>query len=247
MPALNATLGRFRPRLVPTLTALVGIVVLTLLGSWQLRRLAWKEDLIATTRAHINAPAVPVPSDPAAVDAALDYRHVTARGRFLGDQAFGFGFSARDDRGGGELVVPLQLDDGRTLLVDRGWVPSAMLPPATPPDLEPQGEVEVSGVARYRSDYQRPFFQPADDPARRRWFGWDLPAMADAVGRPLLPIVLVAQSRPGDPPLPQPEAVSVDFPNDHLQYALTWYGLAVALAAVYLVSSFSKPDDGAPP
>src|SRR3954451_21242379 len=175
MPALSATLGRFRPRLVPTLTAIVGIVVLALLGSWQLRRLDWKEDLIATTQAHINAPAVPVPPDAAAVDAALDYRHVTAKGRFLGGQAFGFGFSARGDEGGGELVVPLQLDDGRTLLVDRGSATSATLPPATPHALEPQGEVEVSGVARFRGDSQRPFFQPADAPARRRWFGWDLP------------------------------------------------------------------------
>src|SRR3954452_3116036 len=117
MPALSATLGRFRPQLVPTLTAVVGIVVLVLLGNWQLRRLAWKEDLIATTQARITAPAVPVPSDPAADYAALDYRHVTARGRFLGDRAFGFGFGARDGKGGAELVVPLQLDDGRTLLV----------------------------------------------------------------------------------------------------------------------------------
>ena len=85
-----------------------------------------------------------------------------------------------------------------------------------------------------------------DDPARRRWFGWDMPTMADAVGSPLLPIVLVAQVRPGDPPLPQPEPVSVDFPNDHLQYALTWYGLAAALAAVYLASSLRKPDGASP-
>ena len=246
MPAPSVAPARFSPRLVPTLTALVGIVVLVLLGNWQLRRLAWKEDLIATTQARINAPVVPVPADPDADYAALDYRHVTARGRYLGDRAFGFGFSAREDRGGGELVVPLRLDDGRTLLVDRGWVPSAMLPPATPPELEQQGEVEVAGVARYRGDYQRPFFQPADDPSRRRWFGWDLPTMAQAVGQPLLPIVLVAQGRPGDPPLPQPEPVSVDFPNDHLQYALTWYGLAAALAVVYLVSSFRKPDGALP-
>src|SRR3954463_391781 len=102
MPALSATLGQFRPRLVPTLTAVVGVVVLVLLGNWQLRRLAWEEDLIAPPQTHINAPAVPVPSDATAVDAALDYRHVTAKGRFLGDQAFGFGFSARRDKGGGD-------------------------------------------------------------------------------------------------------------------------------------------------
>jgi surfeit locus 1 family protein len=238
---------RFRPRPWPTLLTLAALAVLLALGTWQLCRLAWKEDLIARAEAGLKAPAAPLPPGPLDDPAALDFRRVAARGAYLHDAAFAFGLTARAGEAGARLVTPLALADGRTLLVDRGWLPSALLPPAVPDGLEPAGEVVVEGVARDRSGGGRGPFQPADDPAGRRWYAWDLPAMAAAVGRPLLPVVLVAQPGPGGGPLPHAEPVVVDYSRNHLGYALTWYGIAAGLVAVYLAFSLQKrPSDGGP-
>ena len=136
MPALSATLGRFRPRLGPTLTAVVGHRGAGRLGTWQLQRLAWKEDLIATRRgAHQR------PGRRRAPRGRRSARRSTSATSAAGaascsDRAFGFGFSRADgDEPGGELVTPLRLDDGRVLLVDRGWLPEATAAAARPADL----------------------------------------------------------------------------------------------------------------
>jgi surfeit locus 1 family protein len=232
---------RFRPALWSSLAVLLGIALLLTLGTWQLRRLAWKEALIAHVEAGLAQPAIDLPAEP--VDyAALDYRPLQARGRILPDAAFGFGVSAHRSEPGAHLVMPLLLPDGRTLLIDRGWLPQDLLPPALPKNLRVSEEVVVDGVARYQGAYRRPYFQPADDPARGRWFGWDLGAMAEAVGRPLLPIVLVAAPAPdaSGETLPLPAPVAPSFTNNHLGYAITWYGLAAALAGVYIAASLKK-------
>ena len=240
MRALEVGSPRFRPRLWPTLVTVLGVAILVTLGTWQLRRLAWKEELIAQAQAGLSAPPAALPTD--AVDyRSFDHRRLALRGRFLHDVAFGYGFTAREGRPGGRLLTPLALADGRTLLVDRGWLPSALLPPAVPSDLQPQGEVAITGVARYRGEHRPAWFQPDNDPAARRWYGWDLAAMARATGRPLLPLVLAADPAPGAPDLPHAEPAILDYSNNHLGYALTWYGLAASLVGVYVAFSRQQP------
>lgn len=234
---------RFRPGIGSTVATLVGIAVLIALGTWQLHRLAWKEELIATARARTAAPPIELPPDPADWP-ALDFRHVSATGRYLDDKSLAFGFSGYAGRPGADLVTPLALDDGRTILVDRGWVPTEMRPPASPK--APAGTVRVTGTLRYRGEPARNIFQPADDPGGRRWFGWDVRGMAAYAGRPLLPVVVTADPVPGAPEFPRAQPVDIDFPNNHLGYVITWYGLAAALAGVYVAFSLTKPDGPAP-
>ena len=241
MRVLELPARRFRPQLWPTLVAIVGVTLLVTLGTWQLRRLAWKEDLIAHAQAGLSAPPAPLPAEPADY-AALDFRRVGVRGRFLHDAAFGYGLSARNGEPGGHLITPMALVDGRTLLVDRGWLPLALLPPAVPSGLEPQSEISLAGVARYRGHYERSWFQPEDDPAARRWYGWDIGGIGEAVGRPLLPLVLVAEPSAAAADLPHVEPVSVEYRNNHLGYAVTWYGLAASLIAVYAAFSLRQSE-----
>jgi surfeit locus 1 family protein len=245
MRVLELTVPRFSPRLWPTLVTLLGVALLVTLGTWQLRRLAWKQDLIAHAEAGLEAPPAVLPSEPARYE-ALDFRHLAVRGRFLHGQAFAYGFTAVNGEPGAHLVTPLALDADRTLLVDRGWLPLVLLPPAIPAELEVQGEVDLTGVARYRGRYERSWFQPENDPAARRWYGWDIAAMAAAVGRPLLPLVLVADPSTTVTDLPHVEPVTVDYRNNHLGYAITWYGLAAGLIAVYVAFSVSQPESERP-
>ena len=229
---------RFRPRFWPTVATLAGLIVLLALGTWQLQRLSWKRDLIAHAQEQLAAPAQPLAgSDPA----TLDYRRVSATGAYLHDRAFAFGFSTEGGRPGSRLVTPFRLTDGRVFLVDRGWMPEELLPPQVPDGLQPMGEIAIEGIGRWRGDWERSWLSPEDSPATRRWYGWDLPAMSAALDLPLEPLELVLERSEGPAGLPRAEPVSVSLPNDHLGYALTWYGLAVVLLAVYILFSSSKP------
>ena len=228
----------FRPRLWPTLATLAALIVLLCLGTWQLQRMAWKQDLIAHAEAQLAAPALPLPPGDLS---GLDFRRVAVLGSYRHDLAFAFGFSAEGGRPGGRLITPFILDDERVILVDRGWIPEDLLPPDMPAGLEPQGRLALEGIARWRGDYARGWMSPADTPDLRRWYNWDLPAMSAAAGLPLEPLVLVLERSEGPEGLPKAERVSLDFPNDHLSYAVTWYGLALVLLVIYILFSSTKP------
>jgi surfeit locus 1 family protein len=227
---------RFRPALVPTLATLVAFLILVGLGTWQVQRLHWKEALIASATAGLAATPVPFSSllaDPA----AADYRRVTLEGTYEPLGSFAFGVAVERDELGAKLVTPLRLEDGRIVLVDRGYLPERLLPPELPADLVPEGVVHLTGIARYRGADQKHLFMPGNYPEKRRWYWWDLPAMSDFVGGPVAPVEVVLDARDGPGPLPVIQPVSINFPNNHLQYVITWYGLAAALVAVYVAFS----------
>jgi surfeit locus 1 family protein len=213
-------------------------MVLLYLGTWQLHRMAWKHELIAHAQAQLAAPAQPLPANGLS---GLDHRRVAAQGVYLHDAAFAFGFSAKGGRPGGHLITPLRLADGRIILVDRGWLPEDLLPPNVPTGLQPGAIVALEGVARWRGDATRGWMTPDDTPSQRRWYGWDIPAMGDTLGEAIEPLVLVLEHYEGPSGLPKAERVSIDFPNDHLNYALTWYGLALVLLVIYILFSVTKP------
>lgn len=236
---------RFRPGLVATLVTAVALVILLALGTWQARRLAWKSELIATAEARLALPAVDLDRLALDVDpAALDFRRVTARGTYRHEHAFGLGAAAVDGRIGGRLVTPLRLADGRVLLVERGWLPEELLPPRVPPALEPAAEPTVTGVLRRLPEARPSAFVPDNEPARRRWFWLDRPALEATLGAPMLPWRLVLERTGAETELPRAAAVTADFRNNHLGYAVTWYGLAAALVVVYIAFGLKRGETG---
>ncbi|MFO1069334.1 MAG: SURF1 family protein [Geminicoccaceae bacterium] len=232
---------RFRAGPGLTLSAIVGTLILLGLGTWQVQRLAWKTALIAMVEA--RAAEAPVPVEQALADPdTADYRPVTATGHYRHEGAQSIGTAAWQGELGARLVTPLVLADGRTILVERGWLPYGQLPPAVPAELEPQGEVRLEGKLRDRRQDHAGLFTPANAPAARHWYWYDWPALTSAVGGPLEPLVLTLDKGDTGGELPRPLPLRVDLPNNHLGYAITWYGLAAALVAVYLVFAFRREE-----
>ncbi len=228
---------RFRPRLWPSVITAAMLIVLLGLGTWQLERRAWKNALIAQFHDRSAAPAVVLPArigDPA----AWEFRRVRVEGRFDHGHEMALIGRVHDGQAGYRLVTPLHRTDhadAPVVLVDRGWIPSDRLDPATRPDSRPAGPVEVEGVALH--PVAPGWFRPSNDPARGQWYTIDLPAMAAWSGAGEVgPLYVEATPRPGRPPLPVASAAVHEPPNDHLNYALTWYGLAAALVLVYTLS-----------
>ncbi len=208
----------------PGISTLMMLLVLLALGAWQVRRLAWKEAILARIAAAEAAPAVSLPAVPG------PFLKVSATGHFLPNPAALYGVEVRDSVAGvptmgWQHLVPF-VTGGRVILVDRGWVPDDVAAPA------PAGSVTITGYARPTEQPRR--FGASDDPARRQFFTLDPARIAAALGLPpVAPFTLVAlgPTRPGVFPVPAEHLPEP--PNNHLSYAITWFGLAAALLVVF--------------
>jgi surfeit locus 1 family protein len=216
----------------PLLFGILGVTVLVWLGVWQVHRLAWKTAILAEIDARLAAAPVAVPDDP---DPARDkYLHVKARGAIEPGELDVY--TSVPDRGVGyRVIVPLKLDDGRTILRDRGFVPIAEKAAA-----RRTGEIAVEGTLAWPDETDS--FTSAPDRVKNIWFARDVPLMAEALKTQ--PVMLVTASS-DDPagPLPLPQTVNI--PNNHLQYAITWFGLAAVWAMMtgYLLYRIKRPID----
>ncbi len=237
-----------RHRLLPVaLVALVAFGVLVGLGLWQLQRLAWKESLIAQVEARIHRDAVPLPpeADWGQIDFANDeYRRVTVQGRFRHDlevQVYALVDQAPDGTGGPGywVVTPLGLPDGAYVLINRGFVPLARKAPATRAEGQVDGLVTVTGLLRLPEEAT--LFTPANDAERDSWYVRDPEAIASAKGLVRVAPFLIDADATGNPGgLPRGGLTRIVFPNRHLEYALTWFGLAASLAGVFVAYVWSR-------
>jgi surfeit locus 1 family protein len=224
------------------LPAALVFVVLIGLGTWQVQRKAWKEALIAALTERTNAPpiALPAAKDWPSLDPARDeYSHVKFTAQF--DNAaealvFGSASAFRPDVGGAGYWVftPARLADGSTVIVNRGFVPESKKDPALRAAGQIAGPVDIVGALRWPDT--RHWFTPTDDAAHNLFFLRDPAAIAAAKNLGAVAPFFVEQESPAPPDgLPQPGKLVVTLPDNHLQYAITWYGLAVALVGVFVV------------
>lgn len=212
-----------------TIAAAIAMAILLGLGTWQLKRLAWKETLLTQIAERSHAAPVDVARGLTSAENP-EFTRVFADCPGLASAKFVEVYSIRDGRAGSRLVSLCGLPDGRQVLVDRGFVPDTVS--ARPSQVGDTGPVHVVGLLR-RGDKPGPFTPP---PERNRFFARDIPAIGKALGAgpSLAPLMLSAEtsSNPEWKAL-DPTPLPVDIPNRHLEYALTWFGLAGALAAIY--------------
>jgi len=222
-----------RAQLAALLAALVVLACLLALGTWQVQRLAWKEALIAQIDARLGMEPVDIANILALQQAGedIEYRPVHISGRFDHDHEQYFLATFRGTSGW-NVYTPLQLADGRWLFVNRGFVPYDRRDPATRAEGQVEGTVELEGLARVAPPAKPSTIVPDNDVASRTYYWKDLAAMRSAAGlEETLPFFVDAgPSAPGT--LPIGGVTIVSLPNNHLQYAVTWYGLALALAGV---------------
>lgn len=220
--------------------ALVLFAGFVALGSWQVQRRAWKLDLIERVDQRVQAPAVPAPGPQAwpRVNAADDaYRRVQATGRFV--EGAETCVQAATERGAGFWVLtPLKRDDGSTLLINRGFV----LPEARGQVAWVGGPVSVTGLLRITEPGGG--FLRRNDAAANRWYSRDVQAIAAARGLDhVAPYFIDADAAPASASAPAPASGAANgvvpisgltviaFHNSHLVYAITWYTLALMVAA----------------
>jgi surfeit locus 1 family protein len=225
-----------------TLMTLAGLVILIGLGVWQLDRKVWKENLITTLNTRLGRAPEDLP--PRASWAQLredkeEFRRVVFPAEFLdGEEALVYtaGSPLRPDvKGPGYWVfAPARLAGGSIILVNRGFVPADRKDPGTRTEGAPHGIVDIVGVLRWPET--RNSFTPADDPKNNVWFLRDSNSIAKFKTWLTAAPFYIDQEGPVPPgALPKPGKLEVRLPDNHLQYAITWFGLALALAGVFIV------------
>jgi len=209
--------------------ALLAIAVLFSLGVWQVERRAWKLDLIARVDARIHADpvAAPGPRDWPTISAPDAYRHVGVNGHFVNSPETLV--KAVTEFGPGYWVLsPFKTDEGFTVFINRGFIPDEQRGDSAT-RLPPQNETAVTGLLRVTEP--KGGFLRSNDPATDRWFSRDIAAIASARGvQEAAPYFIDADAAAGDSGFPRGGLTVVSFPNNHLVYALTWFGLAAMLA-----------------
>jgi surfeit locus 1 family protein len=229
------------------LPAVLVFAVLCGLGTWQLQRKAWKEALIAALTEQIAAPpaALPAPATWSKLDPASDDYHrvrFSAEFDYAGEAlvyAAAAGFRPDVSGPGYWVFTPARLTDGGLLMVNRGFVPEGRQDPKSRADGATTGAVAIMGAMRWPDS--RHWFTPQDDPAHNLWFSRDPQAIAAAKGLGPVAPFYVEQETPVPPGgLPQPGKIVVNLPDNHLQYAVTWFGLAIVLVVVFIAWVFSS-------
>ena len=224
----------FRPKLWPTLFTVPSLIILVALGTWQLQRLEWKRDLIEKLQTRSVAAAVALPG---AADSLPDYefQRVGARGRYRHDKELFLVSRSLRGNPGFHVLTPFELENGRgAVLVNRGWIPFEKRAVDTRAEGQLAGVVPLEGIVRLE---KKPgMFVPDNDPAKNTWYAVDLDAMSNWAGLKLAPgYYVVAEKVEGPSDFPVGRQWRLDIRNDHLGYALTWYGLALALLVIYIV------------
>jgi surfeit locus 1 family protein len=241
----------------PTSLTLLGLAVLLGLGTWQMQRKAWKEGLLAEIEREVHAdpgPAITRLDEFRAV--AHPYRRVRLRGIFQHDQERYFYAPSPQLGAGYHVYTPLRLSDGGLIYVNRGFVPEAMRDWASRAQGQVEGVIEVVGVVREPT--AKGLFTPANDPARNIWFWRDIDAMFGCTdGAPgttctteperqarlehTTAFSVDAEAEPANPGgWPRGGTTNLNIPNRHLEYAVTWYGIAATLIGVYVAFAVGR-------
>lgn len=261
-------LARFRAAglIWPTLWALAALVVLLGLGTWQMQRKAWKDGLVAAIGERTTAAPVALAAlreqGQASSGLGPEYRRVRLAGRYLHGQERHLYMPAKQGQGW-HVITPLVVDGGGIVLVNRGWIPDASKDQARRREGQIEGRHELTGLVRMP---ERPgWFTPANDADRNIWFWRDLHGMlacrptADAGsdecralahahappqagGQPArYPYFVDAEALPANPGgWPKGGTTNFDIPNRHLEYAITWYGLALTLIGVFAAFAWGR-------
>jgi surfeit locus 1 family protein len=227
-------------RIIIATILLAALATLLSLGTWQVRRLEWKETLLAEMEARRNL-------EPVELDAVLkrqaegegiDYLPVRLSGIFDHHHEQHF-FATHKGRSGYFIYTPLKLTDVKFVFVNRGFVPFDNKDASTREEGQITGTVNIQGYARVKLDKKPSRAVPENDLAKNIYYWKDLHAMWIRAGierQNVLPFFVDADASPNPGGLPIGGVTLFEQPNNHLQYAITWYGLALALVVITVIA-----------
>jgi surfeit locus 1 family protein len=223
-----------KPRPAAWFFFLAAFATTIVLGSWQVKRLAWKETVLAEIEAaKKEAPLTRLPQSAEELE-AKNFFPVALEGSWVPDREFHISPRFYKSTLGYFVITPFKLTDGRYVLVNRGWVPAKQKKPESRPASAVNGKATIHGMIR--TGDERNWMTPPNDVNRNIWFGRDVADMAaHAKITPVAPAMVDIVGVQDDNVLPVPSDGHIKLRNDHLSYIITWYGIALGILVIFLV------------
>lgn len=215
-----------------TLITFICILLLAKLGLWQHQRLAWKTDLLDRIQTGISAAPIPLPDH---IDKKEDweYRTVSLSGSFAHDKELYIQPRTLKDQAGGHVVTPFHMDNGDTVLVNRGWIPHGKTDYTRPTG-------HISLTANIRFPYSPTYFTPENNPAKNNWYWMDNIAISEHLDLETRPLLLFATAGETDAVFPIGGQLRTYYPNDHFGYMVFWFGMIPVLLVIYILSHITR-------
>ncbi|UTW58185.1 SURF1 family protein [Kordiimonas sp. SCSIO 12603] len=227
---------RFQPGTGLTIATVISLIILSSLGTWQARKVGPKTAMLAQIEEGLTAEPIKLPvhvDDPA----QLNYRKVYFSGTHGSSEPLKLFGTNVDGKPGYYLYSPVKTTFGMAVLVNWGWIP---MTEDILPEL-PVGDVSITGVLRTSAEASS--FTPANDPIGNAWYVANVHEMADAFGlrtKEYYHFRVFSDQVGAKGGLPLGGQVRVDIPNNHLQYTITWFGLAATLLAIYILFGLKR-------
>ena len=222
----------------PSFSAVAGLIVVVVvcsgLGVWQLQRMNWKQEKMALIETRSQSDPVLLP---ATIEEAADweYRVVTVTGRFRHDQESYRAVRSAKGPFGYQVITPLERDAGKSVLVNRGWVPSDNRDPSTRTEGQISGDVTITGLVRlpwYRTKVAGAI---QNDVAQHIYFEGALKEMAEAHNVDVLPVFVDADDTPNPAGGPQGGQTMLKLTDNHLTYAIQWFLFGLVALVIFVV------------
>ncbi|HPF46520.1 MAG: SURF1 family protein [Alphaproteobacteria bacterium] len=230
----------FKPRLWPTLISIILLACLLWLGNWQVERLEWKLGLIKQIENRAYAEPVTLPATLSNPE-DMEYLSVKVTGKFSNDQEMTLYSVGPNGEAGYDLYTPFADQSGKIIIINRGWVPERMKNQQSRPETLESDIVTVAGLLR--APVKKLWYGPENDPDNNNWYYGNLNAMISAQNLTnVFPMFLYAVSMGNNDGFPIAGRTELNIVNNHLDYALTWYGLAIVLVIIYLIAHLKKKE-----
>ena len=227
---------RFEPKFFSTLVSFLVLLVLLSLSLWQLKRLQWKESLI---QQRINM----FESESAILSNILDpktqeFLRIKTKGKFINEMEMFMPALSKNGNNGYHIIVPLELSSGEFIIFDRGWVPLRLK------DRELRKQNEISSFhgieAVIRLPGKKGKFQPDNDFKNNFWFFVEPTKMSDFTKLNFIDSFYLESTIDGPNGYPLGNQTRIYIRNNHLQYAITWFLIAIGLIGVYIAANVKK-------
>lgn len=241
---------RFQPKLIPTLFTVPTLILTLALGVWQVQRLHWKQDLIDTLQERSALAPIPLPKESQTGGPLTEEEHefipVTVTGTFDHEHEFNLLNRSLNGKPGINVVTPLLMENGDAILINRGWVPFELQDVEDRRQGQVPGKVTITGLLRFGKpqSWIQEQVVPPNEPQNNAWFTLDTAQMAEIAGLSSLPdhyILSGERDVPGGYPVGR--QWRVDIRNNHFEYAITWFSMAISLSVIYVIYHWRRPED----
>ncbi len=200
------------------------VTIFCVLGTWQLYRLQWKLELISQITSGLNSKPIEYSKS-----VKKNYRRVTSIGRFNFDEQIYLYSLNEKGKPGYDVITPFKTNKNENVLINRGWIDKD-LKGNSKINLKIGAEQKIVGLTR--KIYKANIFKPSNDIANNVWFSIDLEDLRDFTGEQFNEFVIFLEDNQAKTPLPK--KISIDVPNNHLKYAITWYAISISIIFYYL-------------